>query len=54
MTCVKCGKPAIKYLSPDLDIKGIWACEEHKELVHMAYIALCTSGFRMYKQILWK
>lgn len=54
MQCAKCSKPVVHRWSPDLDLNWIGACEEHKELVEMAYIALCTSGYRMYKQVLWK
>ena len=31
MNCIKCGKPATKRYSPDLDIKGIGMCDEHEE-----------------------
>jgi len=33
MKCIKCGKKATKRYSPDLDIKGIGMCDEHKEEV---------------------
>ena len=33
MTCIKCGKPATKRYSPDLDIKGIGMCDKHEEEV---------------------
>lgn len=29
--CIKCGKPAYKVYSPDLDVKGIGMCSEHQE-----------------------
>ncbi len=35
MECVKCGKPATKRYSPDLDIKGIGMCAEHTDEVMM-------------------
>ena len=35
MQCVKCGKPATKRYSPDLDIKGIGMCDEHEEEIRM-------------------
>lgn len=31
MNCIKCGKPADKKYSPDLDIKGIGMCNRHEE-----------------------
>jgi hypothetical protein len=35
MTCIKCGAPATKRYSPDLDIKGIGMCDEHAEEIKM-------------------
>jgi hypothetical protein len=35
MTCIKCGKPATKRFSPDLDIQGIGACDEHAEEIRI-------------------
>jgi hypothetical protein len=35
MTCIKCGAPATKNYSPDLDIKGIGMCAEHTDEVMM-------------------
>lgn len=35
MKCIKCGKPATKRFSPDLDIKGIGACDEHAEEIRL-------------------
>ena len=35
MECVKCGAPATRRFSPDLDIKGIGMCDEHKDEVMM-------------------
>ena len=31
MNCIKCGKPADKKYSPDLDVKGIGMCNRHEE-----------------------
>lgn len=31
MNCIKCGKPADKIYSPDIDIKGIGMCNRHEE-----------------------
>jgi hypothetical protein len=35
MKCIKCGAPATKKYSPDLDIKGIGMCDEHQEEIRM-------------------
>jgi hypothetical protein len=35
LTCIKCGAPATKRYSPDLDIKGIGMCDEHKNEIMM-------------------
>jgi hypothetical protein len=35
MQCIKCGKPATKRYSPDLDINGIGMCDEHEEEIKM-------------------
>lgn len=35
MECVKCGAPATKRFSPDLDINGIGMCNEHEEEIKM-------------------
>jgi hypothetical protein len=35
LTCIKCGVPATKRYSPDLDIKGIGMCDEHEEEVKL-------------------
>jgi hypothetical protein len=35
LTCIKCGAPATKRYSPDLDIKGIGMCDEHEEEIRM-------------------
>ena len=35
MECVKCGAPATKRYSPDLDIKGIGMCAEHTDEIMM-------------------
>lgn len=35
MECVKCGAPATKRYSPDLDIKGIGMCDKHQEEIQM-------------------
>ena len=35
MTCIKCGVPATKRYSPDLDIEGIGMCDEHEQEVKL-------------------
>lgn len=40
MNCVKCGKPATKRYSPDLDIRGIGSCDGCSDSVFMAYAVL--------------
>jgi hypothetical protein len=35
MECIKCGAPATKRYSPDLDIKGIGMCDKHEEEIKM-------------------
>jgi hypothetical protein len=35
MECIKCGAPATKRYSPDLDIKGIGMCDEHAEEIQI-------------------
>jgi|FLOH01.1.fsa_nt_gi hypothetical protein len=52
MKCYKCDKKAIGRLSPDLDIKGIPFCKEHKEFIMMAYMVLITEGEDSFKKII--
>ena len=35
MECIKCGAPATKRYSPDLDINGIGMCDEHEEEIKL-------------------
>ena len=35
MECIKCGAPATKRYSPDLDIKGIGMCGEHEDEIKL-------------------
>ena len=35
MKCIKCGASATKRFSPDLDIQGIGACDEHEEEIKL-------------------
>ena len=38
MECIRCGNPATKKYSPDLDIKGIGMCDEHEEEITLDLI----------------
>ncbi len=40
--CQKCDKQAKYFFSPDLDIRGLGACEEHKEEVQMEYFIMMS------------
>jgi hypothetical protein len=35
MECIKCGAPATRRYSPDLDINGIGMCDEHEEEIKL-------------------
>jgi len=40
MECIKCGAPATKRFSPDLDINGIGVCDLHEtEVKHYLIVA---------------
>ena len=49
MTCAKCGKPATKRFSPDLDINGLGACDADVEAVRLAYAMLMMGDEKLYK-----
>lgn len=42
--CNVCGEDAIGCYSPDIDIKGLCFCEEHKEQVSRVYTVIMTGG----------
>lgn len=42
--CSVCDEKAVGCFSPDLDIKGLCYCEDHKEEVMLAYMALTQPG----------
>lgn len=44
MNCIKCGKPATKAYSPDLDLKGIGACDKHAEEIKMDLMICMIEG----------
>ena len=50
MKCIICKGKAKHRFSPDLDIKGIGACREHKLHVQVAYTALLANDEKMF----WK
>ncbi len=52
MKCQICGKKAKHSLSPDIDVQGLGACEEHLEDMRLAYIVLITQGKQEYREIL--
>ena len=49
MECIKCGKPATKRYSPDLDIKGIGMCDEHKEEIRMDILVASFEGWDKFE-----
>jgi len=52
MECIKCGKPATKKYSPDLDIKGIGMCDEHEEEIKMDLLVaqLDSKGWEKFEK----
>ena len=51
MNCIFCGKEAKYRLSPDLDIKGIGGCEEHKTPLEIAYYMLIVGDEKEFYKI---
>jgi len=47
--CQLCDKDAVKTLTPDLDIRGLGACEEHIDDVEEGYRILIFGGEEMYQ-----
>lgn len=53
--CIKCGKETTRRLSPDLDIEGIAACDDHIEEVRLdIFLALSTSDFKRFEKKYYK
>lgn len=54
--CNVCDKKAIGCYSPDLDVKGLCFCEEHKDQVFMAYMMLMQGTEDLAKSAMkgWK
>jgi hypothetical protein len=52
MECIKCGAPATKRFSPDLDIKGIGMCNEHEEEIKMDLLVaqLDSKGWEKFEK----
>lgn len=49
MSCIKCGKKATKRYSPDLDIEGIGACDEHKEEISFDILIATFEGWDKFE-----
>lgn len=52
MSCVVCNQPAVSYFTPDIDIRGIGFCLKHKEVVRLAYFALCLGNTDLYNELI--
>lgn len=50
MNCIKCNKPATKRFSPDLDIKGIGACDKHADEIEMDLIISSFEGWDKFEK----
>ena len=48
--CVICQEPAVYSLSPDLDVRGLGACESHRTDVQRAYEILVYLGEDDYEK----
>jgi hypothetical protein len=49
-TCIKCGAPATKRYSPDLDIKGINMCSEHEEEISLDLMIANFEGWDKFEK----
>ena len=52
MRCVICQEPAVYSLSPDLDVRGLGACENHRTDVQRAYEILVYLGEDDYEEFI--
>jgi hypothetical protein len=52
IVCEICGKKAVFFFSPDLDIQGLGACKKHKKVIQVAYLVLMMNGEQAYYDIL--
>lgn len=50
MKCIKCGKPATKKYSPDLDIEGISMCGEHEEEITLDILVASIEGWDEFEK----
>lgn len=50
MKCIKCGKPATKRYSPDLDIKGIGMCDEHEGEITRDLVLASFEGWDKFEK----
>ena len=49
--CIACDKDATVRFSPDLDIDGVFSCEEHKEEVHRdLFYALFSDKWKWFNK----
>lgn len=49
--CIKCGIETDIVITPDIDIKGIGVCEEHKEEIRLDIIlALYTDDWKRFNK----
>jgi len=52
MKCEFCNNNAAYRFSPDLDIKGFGACEEHKVTMQLGYMILMTEGEKAFNSFM--
>jgi hypothetical protein len=51
MICIKCGKPATKSYSPDINVEGVGMCNEHSEEIHMdLMICMMENGWDYFEK----
>jgi hypothetical protein len=50
MQCIKCGKPATKNYSPDLDVTGIGMCDDHAEEIYMDIMVCMMEGWDKFEK----
>ena len=52
LKCSLCDKDAVGRFSPDLDIKGLAFCEEHKDKVGIAFYCLMSDNIEDFNAIM--
>jgi len=52
LLCVICGGEAVYSFSPDLDVRGLGACESHRTEVQRAYEILVYMGEDSYEKFI--